>query len=387
MSMGRPKKNDYPPYMTPDGDRGGFIVRNPLSGKKVRYTLAQEQLARDTAIALVAFIQKRKDRLLLEAGLPNISSLIKRWKAERLPFQPWDDSTRATFLMRIDRIDREMGEHLVETVDCVAIEAWLAKTAKRADPFNKWRHAWLMLWRFAVSQKLARTNEAEKIERRSTSRKIESNRKVRQQLDVRGFNEIYAQAAEWLRIAMEGSLLTLQSRKEVCNFKHPDFRGGFLFVIRDKVAGDSNMAFIKIRLTAELEALRGRALKLDDVVSPYLIHRKPARRQRRWTEGKPHWTYVNERYLTRAFAEARDKIPRFAALPEGERPTYHEIRGLGARLYLERGVAKAAIQGLMTHSSARTTEIYLERGPQALTDEDFHAVSAPFTLRELLGTT
>jgi integrase len=102
-------------------------------------------------------------------------------------------------------------------------------------------------------------------------------------------------------------------------------------------------------------------------------------------EGEPHWTYVNERYLTRAFKAARDKVERFKALPERERPTYHEIRGLGSRLYLERGRAKRDIQELMTHSSQQTTEIYLERGAQALTDEDFHAVSAPFTLRELLG--
>jgi hypothetical protein len=38
----------------------------------------------------------------------------------------------------------------------------------------------------------------------------------------------------------------------------------------------------------------------------------------------------------------------------------------------------------MTHSRKKTTEIYLERGPHALTDADFHAVSAPFTLKELL---
>jgi hypothetical protein len=39
----------------------------------------------------------------------------------------------------------------------------------------------------------------------------------------------------------------------------------------------------------------------------------------------------------------------------------------------------------MTHSSARTTEIYLEREATAISDDDFHAVSAPFSLQELLG--
>lgn len=385
MIMGRPKNNDYPPYMTVDGDRGGFVVRNPINGKKKRYSPGQEAEARKTAALLAEFVENRRRRTLLEAGLPTVATLIDRWTAERLPLMPWDISTRATAEMRLNRIKREKGDDLVDTIDCVAIEQWISAIAKRADPFNKWRQMWVWLWRFAVSQKLAKTNEAEKVERRSISRKIKSNQKSRQQLDVAGFSDIYVRAEPWLQIAMEGSLLTLQSRKEVCNFKHTDFRSGYLFVIRDKVAADSHMAFIKIRLTAEIEALRARAVKLDSIASPYLVHRKPERRQRRWMEGKPHWTYVNERYLTRAFKAARDTIERFKALPERERPTFHEIRGLGSRLYLERGRPKRDIQELMTHSSQQTTEIYLERGPQALTDEDYHAVAAPFTLKELLG--
>jgi hypothetical protein len=43
--------------------------------------------------------------------------------------------------------------------------------------------------------------------------------------------------------------------------------------LRDPRSGDSDMAFIKIRLTPELEEIRRRALKLDDTASPFLIHR------------------------------------------------------------------------------------------------------------------
>jgi hypothetical protein len=59
-----------------------------------------------------------------------------------------------------------------------------------------------------------------------------------------------------------------------------DYRDGYLFVIRDKVSGDSDMAFIKIRITPELEEIRRRALKPDDTASPFLIHRKPNRERR-----------------------------------------------------------------------------------------------------------
>jgi integrase len=112
-------------------------------------------------------------------------------------------------------------------------------------------------------------------------------------------------------------------------------------------------------------------LKLDDIASPFLIHRRPDRMQRRWTEGKLHWSYVNPGYVSKEFAEARDQVERFATMPSRERPTFHEIRGLGSRLYRERGMATAAIQALMTHSDPKTTQIYLELGPQALTDDHF----------------
>jgi hypothetical protein len=58
------------------------------------------------------------------------------------------------------------------------------------------------------------------------------------------------------------------------------------------------------KITQLLCFQRNRAPTNIAVVSPYLIHRRPARQQSRWIKGKPHWTYVNESYLTRAFAEA-----------------------------------------------------------------------------------
>lgn len=389
--VGRPKNNDYPPHMTPDGGRGGFFVRNPINGKKKRFRADQEQEARTLALRLGELLEIRRQRTLLDAGRPKIGQYVDTWLKERLPLQPWDESTRKTATWRCERIKREMGERLFEDTDCTWLEDWLSRTAPKADPFNKWRQMLILIWRLAVVRKATQTNEAEKVERRSTSRKIESNRKTRRQLDVEGYKLIYAQGTPVLQLAMDCSLVTLQARREVCNFQHPDFRDGFLFVIRDKTAADSAMAFIKIRLTPELEALQARSRQLVDrkgnaIASPYLIHRRPDRMQRRWTAGKPHWSYVNEDYITQLFADARDKVARFKELPERERPSFHEIRGLGGRLYQAKGVAKEAIQALMTHSSPKTTAIYLERGPQALTNDDFVTVAAPFTVKELLGS-
>jgi integrase len=435
--VGRPKNNDYPPYMTVDGDRGGFVVRNPINGKKKRFAADEESMARATAEALGRLIEAKRQNTLLNEGRTTVRMLTREWRDKRLPQMPWDESTRDAASSRLDRIDREFGDRFAEDLDSLYFQNWLESTAEKADPFNKWRWILVLVWRYAVSQKKVPTNEPEKVERRSTSRKIASNRKVRQQLDVEGFLQIHAKAEPFCQLAMETSLVTLQARREVCNIKHTDFRGGYLFVIRDKVAADSEMAFIKIRLTDEIQALRERSRHLNEiptapshlceraaslraagmalgaiaeqlgstrkkitqllcyqrnrpptniaVVSPYLIHRRPARRQSRWIQGKPHWTYVNESYLTRAFADARDQVARFAEMPDEKRPTFHEIRGLGARLQKQLGRPRSSIQELMTHADPSTTEIYLELGAGALTDDHFREVDAPFTFRELIA--
>lgn len=384
--MVRPKNNDRPPYMWPDGDRGGWIVVNPVTGKKKRFRADEEQRARETAQLLNEYLEARRQRELLEAGRPKLDEIIDRWLNEQMRLQPWDESTRITARQRLNRIKRELGKDgaLIEDIDVVALNRWLSKTAPKADPFNKWRNILALVWGFAVAQGLAKENEAQKVQPRSVSRKIESNRKTRQPLDIQTFQAVHAVADPLLQLAMEMSLVTLQARNEIVNLRHTDFRDGFLYVIRDKTSGDSDMAFIRIGITPELESFRARAMKLDDLASPYLIHRRPERMQRRWMAGKPHWTYVNRGYLTRLFEEVRDLIPAIKALPSRHKPVFHEIRGLGSRLAKDKGMPLQSIQALMTHSNPRTTAIYLEGGREALTDEHFVRVNAPFTVRQLL---
>jgi integrase len=373
--------------MTVD-ERGGYYVRNPLTGKKRRFS--NEATAREAAALLAKWVEQERQARLLDAGRPRIAGLVDAWERDRMQFEPWDVGTCKQMLIKMRRIRRELGDRAIDQTDRMFLEDWLTRFCARADVFNKWRYALILLWKYAESRKLADVCEPEKIEPRSTSKKIPINRKKRRQLDLEGFKAIHAQAPTWLQLAMEQSLVTLQARQEICNMRHADYREGFLFVIRDKVSGDTDMAFIKIRVTPELEEMRRRSLKLDDTASPYLIHRKPQKERREWIEGKPHWTYVNPQYLSKAFELARDSASDksgrlYGHLSAKERPTFHEIRGLGARLCRSQGVPEAAIQALMTHANKRTTQIYLERGRDALTNDDYLTVNAPLSARSLLA--
>jgi integrase len=374
--------------MTFDRHGGRWIVRNPETKKTKKFT--DEAAARRAAEAITKIVESHKRLDALHSGRPTIASLVTKWEHDKLQFMPWDDGTRTNMIAKMRRISRELGDRTIRHTDCMYLEEWLTGFCHTADAFNKWRYALVLLWKFAVSRKLADACEPDKIEVRSTSRKLKANQKVRQPLSIEEFREIHAAAEPWLQLAMELSLVTLQGRNEVCNMRHDHFRDGHLFVIREKVSGDSDAAFIKIAITAELEGLRSRALRTGTNLShlpsarPFLVHRKAARERRQWIEGKPHPTYVNPDYLTNAFQEVRDSLERFAEMHPETRPSFHEIRGLGSRIYLASGMPEAAISALMTHSNKKTTEIYLQGGATALRDDDYIAVQAPMRIGDVL---
>lgn len=383
--MARPKKHNYPPNMTVDTSDGRFVVRNPLTGKRKKFSPDQEAEALRVVGTLNAWLHKERAMAALQNGKPTIAGLVTKWLEDKVPLMPWAPGTRANYLAKANRISKELGRRTIEYTDCMFIEDWIAARAPKADAFNDWRYVFVMLWSFAVSRKLADVNEAAKIEERSTSKKIAANLKEREPLDLKGFKEIHEQADTWLQLAMELSLVTLQGRSEICNMQHSQFRDGGLYVIRAKTSGDSDMAFIRIELTEQLLEFQSRSRLLDSTVSPYLIHRRPTGPIRRtWLDAKPHWTYVTGDYLTKAFGEARDKVDRYAKMPSRSRPSFHEVRGLGSRIYLERGMSKAAISALMTHTDEKVTEIYLEGGADALREDHFNRVAAPLRVRDIL---
>lgn len=383
--MVRPKQYQFPENMTYDVSCERYIVRNPRTGKKKKFLTESD--ARTAADLLNEWLKYERQREMLDAGLPTISSLVTLWKQDRMPFLPWDKGTRENVLYKVERISREIGTRFVKRTDCVFIADWMDQFCKTADQWNKWRYAFWLLWDYAVSRKLVAVNEPANILERSTSKKLECNRKVRQPLSLEGFQAIHKAAPHFLQIAMEQSLVTLQARTEICNMRQADYRDGFLYVIRDKTSAETEMAFIRIRITPQLEEIRRRSLEADGVTylpatRPFLVHRAPDRRRRQWTEGKRHWTYVNPGYLSKAFADAREASKRYIDLEPRQRPSFHEIRGLGARLYQDQGIPETDIQALMTHTDRKTTQIYLDRGAAALADDDFRVVAAPMVLRD-----
>jgi integrase len=379
--MGR--LNDYPKGMARDG-RNGFFVTLPDRRKK---RVGDETIARDTQQKINLLLESRRQREASETREATFGPLVDLWIAEELPNQPWSPGYRVNQLTKMRRIQRELGSMPIRDADSRFIKVHLLKFCKGGELFNKWLRVFDTLCAFAVETKQGQVtaNEAANVVQRSESKKLEINRKVRSGLDVLGFKAIHTVAEPWLKLAMEISLLTLMARNEVLALKHEHFRNGQLYVIRKKVAADSDMGCVSIASTPELETLRSRALRLDDVFSAYLIHRRPVRRKRAQAPpNREDWARITGDYLTKAFLEARDACGVYTALPAEVRPTFHEIRGMGSRIAKAQGSDRGEIKDLMQHSNPRTTEIYLQGGAAALSDSDYYPVKTLFSLASIL---
>lgn len=380
MDVGRKRtvSEGLPDNLYVDGDSYRYV--NPETGVRTR-------LGADRAKAIEL---AHKANLVLEARRlarqtapqPTIAHGVDMYLENVVPHKPWDTGTAKNNRYRLAVIKRELGDRMIATTDRVFLGEWLNAKAKAGDLYNKWRALLVDLWRYWISKRWQDFNEAEAVMKRSTSAKLEVNRRQRGRLELADYWAIHDHDScpLFLQIAMEQSLITLQARAELCAMELAHYRDGWLYVIRDKVAGDSEMAFIRIALTPELEAIKRRAVS-DGVPSPLLIHRRPERQKPAQRARKRHWTAVDPSYLTKAFATVRDATGRWNGVPARQRPTFHEIRSLGARTYRAAGYPEAYIQALMTHADKKTTAIYLEGGK--LTDEHFHRVEAGLKLEQL----
>jgi len=115
----------------------------------------------------------------------------------------------------------------------------------------------------------------------------------------------------------------------------------------------------------------------DNVVSPFLVHRRPDRKRQKQAETKERWTKVEERYLTRAFKDAREAADCYKGWKEEEMPGFHEVRALSLHLYKKAGKDGQKIAG---HASEGVTKNYQKEHAEviwseAIPDLDFSEIA------------
>lgn len=395
--MSRPRKEGttFPQYMY-RGDRDDFVIKPPkgFGMTKTRYRKDQEELCRQTAELVALAIEKQRLARMLNEGKPLIAGVIDGWMRDKLEFQGWKGSTRDNKIIKFNRIKAECGQRRIDQTDSKYIVEWISAFCHTANTFNAWLLIWRLICGYAVERKMLGVdnvgnprvaNEGMAVQMRSDSKVIEANQKVRHPIDLQGFRAVYKFAPNWLQLAMDLALVLLQGRSEVCDMRHTDFRNGALYVIREKVSTMSDHGFLAIRLTDDLQGLRSRALRQDNAASPFLVHRMPEGRVRAEMDAAEHWTEIRPAYLTKAFQKAREASHYYDHLRDEEKPTFHEIRGLGSRLSLAVGMSASEVQALLAHTDPKTSKIYTMGGKEALRDSMYKPVAAPAKLADLMA--
>ncbi|HNP65492.1 MAG TPA: hypothetical protein PKH39_16285 [Woeseiaceae bacterium] len=173
----------------------------------------------------------------------------------------------------------------------------------------------------------------------------------RQRLSIEGFKAIRACAEPWMQRAMTLALQSLVRREDLALLRFDQYVDGVLAIKALKTG-----VHIRILVGPELDkAIRNCR---DEVASPFMVHKLPTRITKAGKLRREHHTQVLPEQLTRAFSDARKESEFYDELTPGQRPTFHEIRALGAKLYEDAGISPKPLLG---HKDDASTKLYLDR--------------------------
>lgn len=334
-------------------ESGGYYkYRHPQTGKY--YGMGSD---RKKAIAaarkLNAMLMTSNDlvsRVVTEQAVL-FGEIIQRYRTEYLPTKKLKPRTLEETTYRLNRLERDLKDHRVDAMSIKMVADYLDDNFQN-NAYIKIRGLLSELFRFGATKGLCDTNPAEGTLAKSAAEK------QRKPLTREWFDAIYAHADDWLQIAMDFALISLQRRGDLCAAQHTDIKEGYLHLIQRKTEKHGHRAHLKIKVGDSLDKVIRRS-RQSGIASPYIIHRRPERIRR--SQSTSHWTQVRPETLSKAFARARDKVPEIARLPASQRPTFHEIRALGGHLYLEAGFSDEYVQALMGHSTLKMTHHYTDR--------------------------
>lgn len=427
----------YYSYRLPNGRKKS--IKRPAGASDAVYkqhanTMARKishQLGRDNPTVDASSLLN--DYVMASTGIDKttttIESVLVLFKRDFLPQRRHSKST-LTEKHRLCRFYTELwGNRSIYDISLNTLTQQLDTLTNAA--YIKHRGFWIDVYRFAISRGHQLDNQAEKTLTRTAART------KRKRLKPEWYKAIRSVAPEWLQRAMDFALLTLQRRAdlveimkndiypanllpeyeihfsqdkdgaEIVDFEligyywtHPttqdrtlvaktSYRKALdaaddlnrqhnltgrrqLVVIQNKTVKHGDKACIVIELDDAMEEVIAQCCQTD-IASPNLIHYRPKRVT--FSKAK-HWSAVTPKYFSVAFAEARDSLPLFQKMKEDERPTLHEIRALGGKLYEEKygkEVGKSIANSLMGHTSFKMTDHYLDGHRVEFTKAGAHA--------------
>ncbi len=320
-------------------NKGYFYYRHPVTGKSIFLGRDREESIVAAHDANVLLIKKTNLIDKITGKADSFSKFLDYFDTEILPKLKFAKKTVQGYREKIPHIRNALGKISTNEISVKATSDFLDSFPDVQS--NRYRSLLILIFKHAVAKGRADNNPAYE-----TIRKIEDVKRKR--LSSEGYKVIWDNATPEIRNAMDFALQTLQRREEIANAKFEDIKEDCLYIQQKKTGMP-----IKILITAPVYKVINSCR--DIVASKFIIHQGiKANRLRRSKKMTPE-------SLTKGFARARNKSGYYNNLKPLERPSFHEIRALGADLYRDAGWSESEIQKLLGHTSEKMTQLYLDR--------------------------
>ncbi|HRY19205.1 MAG TPA: tyrosine-type recombinase/integrase [Candidatus Competibacteraceae bacterium] len=341
------KNRDLPLYLYRYAD-GLYLYERPdgrrfsLGNNKARAVRLAVQLNQE--FRAPSAIEEQLLRKITGKESNRFVDVIARYMSEYLPDRGLAQKTLVENRRMLTAMIPVFGEIATDNLTVKQVADYLDTLP--ANTSNKYRAQLGQFYAWAIAKGVAEHNPAE-----ATLKKREII--SRQRMTLEQYRVIHAAAAPWFQNAMDLGLQTLQRREDLCWIRFDDIRDGRLFISQRKVSRH-NSGHLAILILPPLHEVINRCR--SGVLSPFLIHRD--HEKRRPSNKREHWSQVLPEMLSREFQDIRDRLGLFGELSAEQRPSFHEIRALGAHLYRQHNIDP---QTLLGHTSQKTTRVYLDR--------------------------
>lgn len=344
------QRRDWPAGLQ-ESRPGYFVWFNPVTKSYVaigRVTVAE---ARAQAIEanLWATQQTGKARLIdrLMERDKTVAEWLVEWVDELEKSEKYAKNTLRTYRSQIKAVSEQIGGHALgrlSVMDCdkaiVAIEAERgARTAQVC------RSIMVTAFKRAMTKGLMQTNPAEAL--RTVDVEVQ-----RQRFTWETFAKVWEALQDgpvWLRHATALGLLTGQRREDIAELQFTDVVDGALRVVPIKNKGRVKLAIpVDLRMDRFGISLREQiaACRKTNVASRYMVHQTEPHGNS--PVGQKIWRDTITRRFSDYVAAALGDAPNL--------PTFHELRSLSKRVYMEQGGVDT--KALLGHTTEQTADLY-----------------------------
>lgn len=260
-----------PPNLYFDARRGTYRYRRPTDGKWFQFGQDRGR-AIDAAAQLNTNFLRGEDLVAIVLGETTVTvgEFLNAYERDVLPPRELAKATLDLYAVRFKQVRAVLGERPIDQVTIRMVAEFLEPLTARAS--NQARAILIDLFNHAAAKGLCPDNPAA-----STIPKIE--KKQRKRHTVEGLKAIRKKSPRWLQNAIDLALITAQRRSDILNMKFEDARDGFLYVVQSKTEKASDAGWLKLKITEQLNQVLNRCR--DDILSPYLVHRRPERKKKR----------------------------------------------------------------------------------------------------------